>query len=705
MKNYATKSIRNIVLLGGTRSGKTTFAETMMFEGKVIDRRGTVEAKTTVSDNTEVEQLYQRSIYATPLYAEFMDHKLNIIDAPGADDYIGGLISAFKVCDAGIMLVNAQQGVEVGTEIHGRYAEKYKMPLAIAVNQLDADKASWDNTIDSLHQAFGSKPVVVQYPVNAGVNFDSFIDILKMKMYKFKDDNGTREECDIPASEASKAEDMRAALIEMAAEADEELMEKFFDAGDLTEEEMHKGLNIGFTSGSLYPVFCLSAKKDIGVKRIMEFMIEVAPAPSQDGNAPTSLFVYKTALEQHLGDVTYFRVMSGKIGEGQDLVNPETGAKERISALYAVAGKKKEKVTELNAGDLGCTVKLKTVKTDQTLNQPGYDVVVPPVEFPQSKYRAAIKAKDEKDEEKLGEALNRISAEDPTIVVEYSKELKQTIINCQGEQHINILKWRINNDYKIDIEFIAPKIPYRETITKVATATYRHKKQSGGAGQFGEVTMLIEPIVEGVETAGKFKIDGKEQVMNIKSKEEFDLAWGGKWEFYNCVVGGAIDANFMPAIKKGIVQRLEEGPLTGSYARDIRVFVYDGKMHPVDSKEIAFIIAGRNAFREAFKNAAPKILEPIYMVEIMVPGDCVGDVMSDLQNRRGIMEGMSTEKGFQVLRARVPLAELYRYSTTLSSLTSGRATFTMSFIEYQQVPADVQDKLLKAYEAEQEEED
>ena len=705
MKNYATKSIRNIVLLGGTRSGKTTLAETMMFEGKVIDRRGTVEAKTTVSDNTEVEQLYQRSIYATPLYAEFMDHKLNIIDAPGADDYIGGLISAFKVCDAGIMVVNAQQGVEVGTEIHGRYAEKYKMPIAIAVNQLDAEKANWDATIDSLHQAFGSKPVVVQYPVNPGVGFDSFIDILKMKMYKFKDENGTREECEIPAGEAAKAEEMRAALIEMAAEADEELMEKFFDAGDLSEEEMHKGLNIGFTSGSLYPVFCLSAKKDIGVKRIMEFMIEVAPAPKQDGNAPTSLFVYKTALEQHLGDVTYFRVMSGKIAEGQDVVNPENGAKERISALYAVAGKKKEKVTELNAGDLGCTVKLKTVKTDQTLNQPGYDKVEPPVEFPQSKYRAAIKAKDEKDEEKLGEALNRLSAEDPTIVVEYSKELKQTIINCQGEQHINILKWRINNDYKIDIEFLAPKIPYRETITKVATATYRHKKQSGGAGQFGEVTLLIEPIVEGVETAGKFKIDGKEQVMNIKSKEEFELPWGGRWEFYNCVVGGAIDANFMPAIKKGIVQRLEEGPLTGSYARDIRVFVYDGKMHPVDSKEIAFIIAGRNAFREAFKNAAPKILEPIYMVEIMVPGDCVGDVMSDLQNRRGIMEGMSTEKGFQVLKARVPLAELYRYSTTLSSLTSGRATFTQEFLEYQQVPADVQDKLLKAYEAEQQEED
>lgn len=704
MKNYATKSIRNIVLLGGTRSGKTTLAETMMFEGKVIDRRGSVEAKTTVSDNTEVEQLYQRSIYATPLYAEFLDHKFNVIDAPGADDFIGGVVSAFKVCDAGVMVINSQQGVEVGTEIHGRYAEKYKMPVLIAVNQLDTEKANWDGTMESLHQAFDKKPVIIQYPVNAGVGFDSFIDVKKMKMYKFTDENGTRQELDIPAAEADKAEEMHANLIEMAAAADEELMEKFFDEGTLSEEDLNKGLNLGFVNGEIYPVFCLSAKKDIGVKRIMEFLISVAPAPKEDAAGQTSIFVYKTAVEQHLGDVSYFKVMSGKIVEGQDLVNPETGDKERISALYAVAGKKKEKVTELSAGDLGCTVKLKSVKTDQTLNQPGYDVVVPPVEFPQPKYRAAIKAKDEKDEEKLGEALNRMGGEDPTLVIEYSKELKQTIVNCQGEQHINILKWRLNNEYKIDIELFAPKIPYRETITKVANATYRHKKQSGGAGQFGEVTLLIEPIIEGVETQAKFKIDGKEQIMNVKSKEEFPLAWGGKWEFYNCVVGGAIDASFMPAIKKGLVQKMEEGPLTGSYARDIRVFVYDGKMHPVDSKEIAFIIAGRNAFKEAFKNAGPKIMEPIYMVEIMVPGDCVGDVMSDLQNRRGIMEGMDTVKGFQVLRARVPLAELYRYSTTLSSLTSGRATFTQEFIEYQQVPADVQTKLLQAY-AEAAEED
>ena len=704
MKNYPTESIRNIVLLGGTRSGKTTLAEAMLYEGKVIDRRGTVEAKNTVSDNTEVEQLYQRSIYSTPLYAEFMEHKLNIMDAPGADDFIGGLISGMKVCDAGIMLVNAQQGVEVGTEIHGRYAEQNKFPIAIAVNQLDTDKSNWDNTIDTLHKAFGSKPVVFQYPVNPGVAFDSFIDILKMKMYKFKDDNGTREIVDIPDAEKGKAEEMRAALIEMAAENDEALMEKFFETGELTEEEMHKGINIGFVNGSIYPVFCLSAKKDIGVKRLMEFMIEVAPKPKENPAGPTSLFVYKTAVEQHLGDVSYFKVMSGKIGESQDVVNPETGGKERITALYAVAGKKKEKVTELSAGDLGCTVKLKAVKTGATLNQPGYEEVVPAIKYPSSKYRTAVKAVDEKDEEKLGEALNRAAAEDPTLIVEYNKELKQTILNGQGEQHINIVKWHINNNNKIEIELFAPKIPYRETITKVASAQYRHKKQSGGAGQFGEVHLLIEPIVEGVETTAKFKIDGKETQLNVKGKEEFELPWGGKWEFYNCIVGGAIDAGFMPAIKKGINQKLEEGPLTGSYARDIRVFVYDGKMHPVDSKEIAFIIAGRNAFKEAFKIAGPKIMEPIYMVEIMVPGDCMGDVMSDIQNRRGLIEGMNSEKGFQILRARVPLAELYRYSTTLSSLTSGRATFTQEFIEYQQVPADVQDKLLKAYEEQQDDE-
>jgi elongation factor G len=584
--------------------------------------------------------------------------------------------------------------------------------LILAINQLDHEKANWEAALDSVKQTFGKKVVVIQYPVETGPNFKSFIDVLKMKMYVFKDDNGTREEHEIPADQKDQANELHQILAEVAAENDESLMELFFDKGVLSEEEIRVGLRIGLAKYEVLPLFCLSGKKDMGVKRLMEFIINVAPAPDKtiqklkdgtvvpcDSAAQPSIFIYKTSVEPHLGDVSFFRVMSGKIVEGCDLVNPENGAKERLTAIYAVAGKKKEKLTEMLAGDIGCTVKLKTVKTNQTLNGGNKEWVFEPMVFPPSKYRTAIKAKVEKDEEKLGEILNKAHAEDPTIVIEYSKELKQTILSGQGEHHINILKWHLTNTHKIEVDLFPPKIPYRETITKVALADYRHRKQSGGAGQFGEVHILIEPVVEGVAANNRFKVEGKELVLNLKSKEEYKMDWGGKLEYYNCIVGGAIDARFMPAILKGIMEKMEEGPLTGSYARDIRVFVYDGKMHPVDSNEISFKLAGRNAFKEAFKKAGPKIMEPIYNVEVLVPSDCMGDVMSDLQNRRAMIEGMSSEKGFEVLKARVPLAELNKYSTTLSSLTSGRATFTMTFAEYQQVPAEVQDKLLKDYES------
>ena len=710
MKSYSTQNIRNVVLLGSTKSGKTTLSEAMLYEGKVIDRRGTVEGKNTVSDNAEIEQINQRSIYATPLYAEFMDTKFNIVDTPGADDFVGGAVSAFKVCDTGILLINAQQGVEVGTEIFARYAEQYNIPIIIGINQLDGEKASWENTLESMKEAFGKKPVIIQYPVNPGPGFDGFIDVLKMKYYHFTDENGTREDLEIPAQYKDEAEELRSALIERAAEYDDTLMEKFFEAGELTEDEIRKGIGIGNKAGDVYPVFCLSAKKDIGVKRIMEFTIKVAASPAERKNltkdgkeieckqdAPTSLFIYKTAVEPHLGEVAYFKVMSGELTEGQDLENPETGDKERITTIYAVAGKKKEKVSDLFAGDIGCTVKLRAAKTNTTLTQPGTEIVYEHIKFPPSKFRTAVKAHEQKDDEKMNEALNKISAEDPTIVVEYSKELKQTILKGQGEQHINIVRWRLKNENKIEIDLFPPKISYRETITKVAAANYRHKKQSGGAGQFGEVHLLICPIVEGVEATNKFKVDGRDLVLNIKGKETFDLEWGGKLEFYNCIVGGAIDARFMPAILKGIMDKMNEGPLTGSLARDIRVYVYDGKMHPVDSNEISFVLAARNAFKEAFRNAGPKIMEPIYNVEVLTPTEYMGACMSDLQNRRALIEGMGTDKGFDVIKARVPLAELYKYSTTLSSLTSGSATFTMQFADYQPVPGDVQEKLLKAY--------
>lgn len=718
MKEYSTKDIRNVVLIGSAKSGKTTLSEAMLFEGKVIARRGTVEDKNTVSDNEEIEKLNQRSIFATPLYAEFMNTKFNVIDAPGSDDFIGGAVSAFKVCENGILVINAQQGVEVGTDIFARYADQYKLPLIVAVNQLDSEKADWEKTIAEMKETFGHKPIIVQFPVNPGPSFDGFIDVLKMKYYHFKDDNGTREDLDIPANLMDEAETLRQELIEKAAEFDDTLMERFFENGSLTEDEIREGLGIGIRQGGVLPVFCLSGKKDIGVKRLMEFTIKTAISPAEtksvtkDGNVveckvdnPTSIFIYKTDVEPHLGEVSYFKVMSGHLTEGMDLENPETGDKERLSAIYAVAGAKKEKVTGLQAGEIGCTVKLRAGKTNVTLSQLGSGIAYEHIVFPASKYRCAIKAESQNDETKLGEALSKISAQDPTIIVEYSKELKQTILSGQGEQHINVCKWRLENEFGVKVVMFAPKIPYRETITKVATATYRHKKQSGGAGQFGEVSILICPIVEGVPFTNKFKIDGKDVVLNVKTKEEFDLEWGGRLEFYNCVVGGAIDARFMPAILKGLNDKMTEGPLTGSYARDIRVFVYDGKMHPVDSNEISFILAARNAFKEAFRNAGPKIMEPIYNVEIMTPADYMGACMSDLQNKRALIEGMSSDKGFSILKARVPLAELYRYSTTLSSLTSGAATFTMEFADYQPVPTDVQTKLLAEYAAQEKEEE
>lgn len=711
MKTYPTNEIKNVVLLGASGAGKTTLAEAMAFDGKVIDRRGSIETDSTLSDFTDIEHIYKRSIYSTLLFAEYNGYKLNIIDTPGADDFCGSLFSAFKVADVGVMLINAQNGFEVGTEIQARYARAHEKPIIAVINQLDSEKASWENSLESLRAASQVTPVIVQYPVNPGPNFDAFIDVLLMKMYKFKGDTGIREEMEIPAEEMERATELNRILTEAAAENDEALMELYFEKGVLTQDELRSGLKLGLAKRDVIPVFCASGKRDIGAKRLMEFIINVAPGPLKapnfltvdgeeiepDSNGPTALFIFKNIVEPHLGEVTYFRVISGKVTEGMELVNSKTGNKEKISQLFAVAGKNRIKVTEMMAGDIGCTVKLKGTRTNQTLSTPGSNIEIEPIRFPDPRFRVAVKAVKTGEDEKLGELLNRANFEDPTILVEYSKELKQTILQGQGEHHLNILKWQLANLNKMEVEYFAPKIPYRETITKVATANYRHKKQSGGAGQFGEVWLVIEPYQEGVPEPSKYKVDGKELQVNIKSKEEVTLDWGGKLIFYSAIVGGAIDARFLPAILKGIMEKMEVGPLTGSYARDLRVVVYDGKMHPVDSNELSFKLAGRNAFKEAFRKAGPKIMEPIYSVEILVPSDKMGDVMSDLQNRRAMIEGMSSEKGFERLVARVPLAEMYRYSTTLNSLTNGRATYSMKFSSYEQVPSDVQEKLLKAY--------
>jgi len=718
MKTYQADQIKNIALLGNSGSGKTTLAEAMLFNGGIIERRGTIEGNNTVSDYRPIEHENGNSIFSTVMYTEFLNNKINILDTPGLDDFSGGVISSLFASDTAVMTINVQNGVEVGTEIHFRHTEKENKPLILVINGLDHEKSNFEKSIEMLRERLSSNILLIQYPVNEGVGFNSIIDVLKMKMLRYAKDGGKAEILDIPADQAAKAAELHGALVEKAAESDESLMELFFTNDTLTEDEIKKGIAKGIRTRGLFPVLCLSAKHNIGVDRLLEFIITEAPSISDmppvlntKGEAvkpnpagPASVYVFKSAIEEHIGEINYFRVFSGKISENLDVVNINNGSKERLAQLYVSAGKNRTRVPELHVGDIGAFVKLKNTKTGHSLNVPGCDWKYEGIKFPDPKFRTAIKAQSESDDEKLGESLNKIHLEDPTIIIEYSKELKQIIVHGQGEYHLNIMKWHLDNIYKIPTNYNPPKIPYRETITKTAQADYRHRKQSGGAGQFGEVHMIIEPYEEGSKEATMQKINGKEIKISVRDKEEIALPWGGKLVYVNSIVGGAIDARFMPAILKGIMEKMEIGPLTGSYARDIRVYVYDGKMHPVDSNEISFRLAGRNAFSQAFKIAGPKILEPVYDVEIFVPSDRMGDVISDLQGRRGMVLGMSSEKRFEVIKAKVPLAEMNKYSTALSSITGGRAMYTMKFAEYAQVPGDVQDQVIKAYSEEEEEE-
>lgn len=719
MKVYQTNEIKNIALIGSAGSGKTTLAEAMLFESGIIKRRGSVEQKNTVSDYFPVEQEYGYSVFSTVLHTEWNGKKLNIIDCPGSDDFVGGAITALNVTDQALILVNGTYGPEVGTMNAFRTTEKLQKPVIFLLNQLDKDNCDFDRILANMKEIYGPKVVPVQYPIATGPGFNAVIDVLLMKKYSWKPEGGAPTIEDIPADQMDKAQEMHDALVEAAAGNDDALMEKFFETMSLTEDELREGIRKGLVTRSIFPVFCVCAGKDMGVRRLMEFLGNVVPFVSDmpkvknaageeiapDSNGPTSLFFFKTGMEPHIGEVSYFKVMSGSVKAGDDLTNVDRGSKERMGQLYACAGANRVAVDELKAGDIGCTVKLKDVKTGNTLNAKDVDWSFNFIKYPNSKYSRAIKAVNSSEMEKLMAAVLKMRQEDPTWVVEQSKELKQTIIHGQGEFHLRTLKWRLENNEKIQVEYVEPKIPYRETITKMARADYRHKKQSGGAGQFGEVHLILEPYTEGMPDPTSFKINGQEFKMNIKGKEEIDLEWGGKLVFINSVVGGAIDARFMPAILKGVMERMEQGPLTGSYARDVRVIVYDGKMHPVDSNELSFMLAGRNAFSAAFKDAGPKILEPIYDLEVLVPGDYMGDVMSDLQGRRAVIMGMDSESGYQKLTAKIPLKELSSYSIALSSLTGGRASFSTTFSNYELVPNDIQQALIAAHEAEEKDED
>ncbi len=714
MKVYNSHEIKNIALLGNDGSGKTTLTEALLFECGQIKRRGRITAKNTVSDYFPVEQDYGYSVFSTVFHTEWNNKKLNIIDCPGSDDFVGAAMTALNVTDTALLLINGQFGPEVGTQNHFRYTEKLQKPVIFLVNQLDNENCDYEKVVEDLRSIYGNKVVPVQYPVKTGPDFCELIDVILMKKLKWGAEGGEPTIEDIPAEEKERAEAMHKELVEAAAENDEGLMEKFFETEHLTEDEMREGIRKGMVTRSIFPVFCVCASKNMGVGRLMEFLGNVVPFVDEmpavhnsrgeevklDPNGPTSIYFFKTGVEPHIGEVQYFKVMSGTVHEGDDLSNADRGSKERMAQIFVCSGANREKVEKLSAGDIGCTVKLKDVRTGNTLNGKDCEHRFNFIKYPNPKYTRAIRAVNEADTEKMMAALNRMRQEDPTWEVEQSKELRQILVHGQGDFHLRTLKWRLENLDKIAIEFYEQRIPYRETITKAARADYRHKKQSGGAGQFGEVHLIVEPYSDGMPDPTVYKFGNQEIRIAIKGKEEIPLEWGGKLVFINSVVGGAIDARFMPAILKGIMSRMEQGPLTGSYARDVRVIVYDGKMHPVDSNELSFMLAGRNAFSIAFKEAGPKILEPIYDVEVFVPADKMGDVMSDLQGRRGMIVGMSSENGYEKLQAKVPLKEMASYSTSLSSLTGGRASFIMKFASYELVPGDLQSKLIDAHEKE-----
>jgi elongation factor G len=706
MKVYDEKHIKNIVLLGAPKAGKTLLAEDMLFEAGIIHRRGTIEGRNTISDYHEIEQERGNSVFATTMHTEWKDYKINIIDTPGFDDFVGEMVSALRVADTCVMVINAQNGVEVGTELIWNYVDRFKKPIIFAVNQADHPKSDFDSALASLKSNYGNAVTQMQYPVSEGESFNAIIDLLKMVMYKFPADGGKPEKLPIPESEKAKANQLHNELVEKAAENDEKLMEKYFEQGTLDEDEMRQGIKSGMIHHDVFPVFVMSAKKNMGSGRMMGFIDNVAPTPREakpelttdgkeiafDPAKPAVLFVFKSQLEQNLGKLSFFKVISGQVTSNSELINSQTGTLERFHSLFIMDGKNRNPVDRLVAGDVGATLKLKDTYTNQTLHARGFDVTIDPIVFPEPRIRTAVIAKTKTDDEKIGEVLAKIHQEDPTIMVQFSKELKQLILSAQGEMHLMVCKWNLENTYKLNAEFIAPRISYRETIRKPALASYRHKKQSGGAGQFGEVYLKIEPYYEGIPEPAEYTVRGKEVI---------DLEWGGKLVFYNCIVGGVIDVRFIPSILKGVMEKMEEGPITGSYVRDVRVMVYDGKMHPVDSNDISFKIAGMMAFKDAFMQAEPQLLEPIYDLEVTVPEETMGDVMGDLQTRRSMIAGIDTNGNYQVIKAKTPLAELNKYSTSLRSLSQGRGSFSQKFAEYVPVPYEIQQKLAKQLQVEE----
>ncbi len=705
MPEFDTAHVKNIVLLGHSGSGKTTLAEAMLFEAGLVHKRGSIEEKNTVSDYTDLEKERGNSIFSKLLHTHWRGYKINILDTPGYDDFSGEVLSALRVADTGIMILNASMGVEVGTDIIWEYTQQLKTPTIFVINQLDHPKADFNRTFQEAKSHFGNSVVLVQYPLETGLNFRAIIDVLNMVMYKYSDGGGKPEKLPIPDEERSRAEELHKELIEAIASNDETLMESYFEKGELTEDEMKQGLHLSMLRHDLFPVFCLSAKQNRGVARLMGYIDNVCPPANEmppqvtrdgsilkcDSNGPACIFIYKVVTEPHIGDLSFFKVYSGTIKSGMELFNESTSVTEKINQLFVVEGNKRIVVPELVAGDIGATLKLRNTHTNNTLHEKGKQIELRPIVFPETKLSVAIANAKRGEEEKLATVLHQLQEEDPTVIVEVSSELGQTLLHCQGDMHLAVIKWKLQNLFHLDVQYFKPKIAYRETIRREAESTYRHKKQSGGAGQFGEVAMRIEPWYQDMPEPHN---------LNVRGREDIDLPWGGKLVYYNCIVGGVIDIRFLPSIMKGVMEKMQQGPITGSYVRDVRVCIFDGKMHPVDSNDMAFKIAGMMAFKDAFQKADPQLLEPIYNLEVRCPDDLTGNILGDIQMRRGIVEGMDTEGQFTVVRAQVPHSEMHQYASTLRGMTKGRARFSMKFDHYAPVSSELQKKLSDTYQKE-----
>ncbi|MBP7543190.1 MAG: elongation factor G [Ignavibacteriaceae bacterium] len=688
MKEYTPELIRNIGFFGHANAGKTTFNELALYTGGETTRIGKIEEGNTISDYTPNEIERKISISLSACHLDWKDVKLNIVDIPGTSDFEGEVLAGAKVVDTGLIFIKAVEGIEVGTEHAWEYLKEDNKPAAIVINKIDHERSDFKRIFEQSIDRLSHSCVVVTFPAKEGLQFDTVVDVLKMKAYQYGA-IGTKSvtEIDIPADLKALAEEYHTQLIEKVAEADEELMNNYFENGDLTPEEATKGLKIAIRNGDLVPVFAASAAKGVGMNNILDFAVSYFPAPNDmppakgllgDGkevevvctkNGEPVLFIFKIIAEQHVGELSLFRVYSGTLKPGMDLVNQTSGKPERLNQFFVLNGHNRKDLSSMCAGDIGAVVKLKDSHTNNTLSSKNYSVKIAHIKFPEPSIRGAIIPKAKGDEDKIATCLHALHEEDPSFNVRFDPEIGQTIITGQGQTQLTFAVKRLKERYNVDVDLVQPRIPYRETIKgRVDSVDYRHKKQSGGRGQFAHVFFKMEP-----QERGK------------------------GFEFVDAIVGGAVPGRFIPAVEKGIQEQMVKGVLAGYNVVDVKVTLFDGKFHDVDSDEMSFKLASAQCFKKAFAACKPCLLEPIYEVEVKVPEEFMGDVMSDFTSRRGRILGMESDGHFQILKANVPLSSLYKYSVDLRGITAGRGTHKEKFSFYEEVPKEQEVKIIEEY--------